>query len=91
MLSYWLCSRLQAVIQLSSSNHTYKAVPSDPNVLLHNSTQHVQLSLASPQDACQPLANSVTGIQAYYHQGGTRDHHRPHFADLLLGTQELLC
>lgn len=69
---------LQAVIQLSSSNHTYKAVPSDPNVLLHNSTQHVQLSLASPQDACQPLADPVTGNQAYNYQGGTDDHNRPH-------------
>ncbi len=89
MLSYWLFYRLQAVIQLSSSSHIYEAVPSDPNVLLHNSTQHVQLSLASPQDACQPLQSTVTGTQAYYHQGGTGDHNR--LADLLLGAQEPLC
>lgn len=64
-----VCELGGAVIQLSSSNHTYKAVPSDPNVLLHNSTQHVQLSLATPPDACQPLANSVTGAAVLVQRG----------------------
>ncbi|KAL0029595.1 hypothetical protein WJX79_006932 [Trebouxia sp. C0005] len=64
-----VCELGGAVIQLSSSNHTYKAVPSDPEVLLHDSLQQMQLSLASPQDACQPLTDPVTGAAVLVQRG----------------------
>ncbi len=55
------CQSVQAIVQLSSNNHTYEGVPSNPSVLPRNQTLYVPLTLASPQDACQPIRNTVAG------------------------------
>lgn len=59
----------QVVIQLDTSGHSYKGVPSNPSALPRNSTEQLQLQVAVPPDACQPLLNPRAGELQCSHIG----------------------
>lgn len=41
-------------------------MPSNPSVLPRNTSHYIQLTPASPQDACQPLVQSVPGVAVHH-------------------------
>ena len=51
----------QVIIQLDTNGHSYKGVPSNPSTLPRNGSQQLQLHVASPLDACQPLLKPLAG------------------------------